>query len=74
MPNTLNELGIGIKAKVVGYSDRGPAYRRLLEMGVTPGTMVEVVRVAPLGDPLEVRLKGYNLALRRNVAALIEVE
>lgn len=52
---------------------RGTA-RRLLEMGLLPGTSVRVVRRAPLGDPIELRLRNYSLSIRREEAALIEVE
>ncbi len=48
--------------------------RRLFEMGVLPGTRVRVVRRAPLGDPIELRLRNYSLSIRREEAALIEVE
>ena len=51
-----------------------PLTRRLLEMGLLPGTRVQVVRVAPLGDPLELRLRNYCLSLRREDALRIEVE
>ena len=70
----LAEIGDGGTA-VVRRLDlpRGTA-RRLMEMGVLPGTPVRVVRRAPLGDPIELRLRNYSLSIRREEAALIEVE
>lgn len=52
----------------------GGVFLRLREMGVLPGTNVKLLRVAPLGDPLEIQIRGYNLSLRRAEAAAIEVE
>ena len=63
------ERGIVIK---VGGS--GPVKRRMLDMGLVRGAEVEVVRVAPLGDPIEFTVKGYNLALRKSEAQKIEIE
>ncbi len=52
----------------------GPVRQRLMEMGVTPNTLFEVVRVAPLGDPIEIKIRGYNLSLRKSEAQHVEVE
>lgn len=52
----------------------GRVTRRLMEMGVIPGVSVQMVKAAPFGDPLEIRVRGYNLALRRNEAETVEVE
>jgi len=52
----------------------GPLHQRLLEMGLFEGTDVEVVRFAPLGDPMEILVQGYHLSLRKSEAALVEVE
>lgn len=72
---TLNDLQIGQCGKVVGYSDEDEALlQRILEMGVNRGVTVEVVRVAPMGDPIEVSLRGYQLSVRRSEARLIEIE
>ncbi len=71
---TLASLAVGetaVVARVLG--DRAVA-RRLLEMGLVPGTAVTVRRVAPLGDPLELRVRGYALSIRRAEAAGIEIE
>ncbi len=51
----------------------GPLKRRIMDMGITPGVEVKVVKMAPLGDPVEIRIRGYELSLRREEAARIEV-
>ncbi len=72
---TLNELQIGQRGRVVGYRDDDESLlQRICEMGVNRGVTVEVVRVAPLGDPIEVSLRGYQLSVRRKEAKLIEVQ
>jgi ferrous iron transport protein A len=72
---TLKDLQVGERAKVAGYLEGGGAYRRkLLAMGLTPGAELAVVRVAPMGDPVEIRLRGYALTLRREEAAGLVVE
>lgn len=72
---SLGELKVGEGAKVLGFSQQGTAYRRkLLSMGLTVGTVVEVVRVAPMGDPVEIRLRGCHLSLRRDEVAAVYVE
>lgn len=72
--STLDRLKPGQKANIVRVGSVGPVRRRITEMGVVRGTVVEVVRIAPLGDPIEVKIKGYNLSLRKNEAAAITVE
>ncbi len=70
----LDEIADGSAAIVRRLAlPRGTA-RRLLEMGLLPGTRLRVVRRAPLGDPIELRLRNYSLSIRREEAALIEVE
>ena len=69
----LNCLPYGVGARVVGVSGEGSVSRRLMEMGVVPGARVSVVKAAPLGDPLEVRVRNYHLALRRSEAQTISV-
>lgn len=64
----------GQKGRVVRIGSRSPACRRMVEMGVTPGTIVEVERVAPLGDPIDVKIKGYHLSLRKEEAKDVRVE
>lgn len=71
---TLALLPIGAEAKVVRVRDRGAVSRRLMEMGLIPGVSVRVVRTAPFGCPMEIRVRGYNLALRRAEAEFIEIQ
>jgi DtxR family Mn-dependent transcriptional regulator len=70
----LRSLKPGTKAKVIKLSGGGAVRRRIMDMGVIPGTTVEVEKVAPLGDPIEVKVKGYHLSLRKDEAANIIVE
>lgn len=70
----LNELKPGTKARIVKVNGNGETRRRIVDMGMTPGTLVEVERIAPLGDPMEVKVKGYHLSLRRVEAATVAVE
>jgi ferrous iron transport protein A len=69
----LNCLPHGVGARVVGVKGSGAVSRRLMEMGVVPGAPVRVIKAAPLGDPLEIRVHTYHLALRRNEAQAITV-
>lgn len=70
---SLNTLPRGLTARVVAVGGAGAVARRLMEMGVVPGARVSVVKVAPLGDPIQVRVRGYDLALRRAEAQTISV-
>lgn len=70
---TLADLTIGSEATVKNITGTGAATRRLMEMGIVPGVSVKVVKAAPFGCPLEVRVRGYKLAMRRSEAATIEV-
>jgi Fe2+ transport system protein FeoA len=70
----LSELAAGDKAKIAGFSLPGESLSRLFEMGLTRGTAVEIVRFAPLGDPVEIKVRGYNLSLRKREAAGIQVD
>ena len=70
---TLNDLRPGEKAKVMRVAGRGTIHRRLMDMGLVPGEEIEVERVAPLGDPVEIKLKGYHLSIRRAEAEQIHV-
>lgn len=70
---TLGELKIGQKAKITAVGGSGALRRRLLDMGLTPRTEVMVRKMAPLGDPIEIRLRGYELTIRREEADQIEV-
>ena len=71
---TLNQLKPGERATIIKVKGEGPVRRRILDMGVVTGADIEVVRVAPLGDPVEFRVKGYNLSLRKSEAQNIQVE
>ncbi|MEZ4340564.1 MAG: ferrous iron transport protein A [Sandaracinaceae bacterium] len=66
---TLDELPVGAEGTIVEVRCDRPIARRLMEMGVLPGTRVAVVRVAPLGDPIQLRLRSYSLSIRRREAA-----
>jgi len=70
----LKDLKPGQKGKVLKINVRGETNRRIVEMGVTPGAVVEVERVAPMGDPIDIKVKGYHLSLRKDEAAGIEIE
>lgn len=70
----LSELKTGMKAKIVAIEGKSDIKRRLRDMGILSGEEVEVLKVAPLGDPVEVRVKGYSLSLRRGEAEAIKVE
>ncbi len=72
--NSLNSMPIGKKFKVTEISKNTSIKKRLLDMGVVPGVTVEIIGKAPLGDPIEVLLRGYKLTLRKDEAANIFVE
>ena len=71
---TLQEAKIGQTGKVVKLHGEGAVKRRIMDMGLTKGTQVYVRKVAPLGDPIEVTVRGYELSLRKADAEMIEVE
>lgn len=74
MNNDLSTFKVGDKGKVVGLSKANRVYRqKLLAMGLTPGTHFIVNRMAPLGDPIELMVRGYGLSLRKHEAAILEV-
>ena len=70
---TLREMKPGQSGKVISIGESGPLKRRIMDMGITPGVEVKVVKMAPLGDPVEIRIRGYELSLRREEAARIEL-
>ena len=75
MSTTLRDLAVGDWGRVAGYAEGGRAYRRkLLSMGLTPGTELEVIRLAPLGDPVEIRVRGTAVSLRKGEAQALHVE
>lgn len=70
----LSELAVGTSAVVRELPKSGPAFLRLREMGMLAGTRVSLIRTAPLGDPLEIRLRGYHLTLRKSEAEHVIVD
>ncbi len=72
--NTLRQARIGQTVKVVKLHGAGAVKRRIMDMGITRGVEVYVRKVAPLGDPIEVTVRGYELSLRKADAEMIEVE
>lgn len=71
---TLAELMSKEKGRIVRVSGKVRLRRKLLDMGILPGVVVEMVRVAPLGDPIDIKVKGFHLSLRKSEAAHISVE
>ncbi len=71
---TLRQVEIGGKVKVVKLHGEGAVKRRIMDMGITKGVEIYVRKVAPLGDPIEVTVRGYELSLRKADAEMIEVE
>ncbi len=72
--NTLKEVKTGQTVKVVKLHGEGAVKRRIMDMGITKGVEVNIRKVAPLGDPIEVNVRGYELSIRKADAAMIEVE
>lgn len=73
--DSLKDLAVGEHAAVVGFSEGGKHYRqKLLAMGLTPGTQISVVRVAPLGDPVEIKVRGFSLSLRKDEAEALKIQ
>ena len=70
---TLKEAGIGQTVKVVKLHGEGAVKRRIMDMGITKGVEIYIRKVAPLGDPVEVNVRGYELSLRKSDAEMIEV-
>ena len=71
---TLKEMKPGQSGRVASIGESGQLKRRIMDMGITPGVEVKVIKVAPLGDPVEINVRGYELSLRKEEAARIEVE
>lgn len=69
----LNELRSGEQGRIISVAGAGALRRRLMDMGLTPGTSVMIRKVAPLGDPVELHLRGYELTLRKEDAASVTV-
>ena len=70
---TLNDIKPGQTATIVRLRGEGAVKRRIMDMGLTKGTQVTVCKVAPLGDPIELTVRGYELSIRKDEAAAIEV-
>ncbi len=71
---TLKESKVGDTVRVVKLHGEGPVRRRIMDMGLTKGVDVQIRKVAPLGDPMEVTVRGYELSIRKADAEMIEVE
>ena len=71
---TLRQVGVGQTVTVKRLHGEGPVKRRIMDMGITKGVSISVRRVAPLGDPIELTVRGYELSIRKADAAAIEVE
>ena len=71
---TLKDAKVGETGKVVRLNGAGPLKRRIMDMGITKGVEVYIRKVAPLGDPLETTVRGYELSIRRADAEMIEIE
>jgi Fe2+ transport system protein FeoA len=70
---TLDELPLGQAARVLKITGTSVIRRRLMEMGITPAATIEAIRRAPMGDPLDVKVRGYHLSLRREEACSVEI-
>lgn len=70
----LDEINIGDECTVTKFNGSGEIRRRIMDMGITKGAQVSVRKVAPLGDPIELTVRGYRLSLRKSDAANIEVQ
>lgn len=71
---TLRQVKIGDQAVVVKLHGEGAVRRRIMDMGITKGAVVQIRKVAPLGDPIEVTVRGYELSIRKEDAQMIEIE
>lgn len=72
--NTLKTVPVGTTVKVVKLHGQGAVKRRIMDMGITKGVDVTIRRVAPLGDPIEITVRGYELSIRKADAEMIEIE
>ena len=72
--NTLREAKVGSTVKVVKLHGEGAIRRRIMDMGITKGVQIYVRKLAPLGDPLELTVRGYELSLRKADAEMVEIE
>ena len=71
---SLREAKVGQTVQVVKLHGEGPVKRRIMDMGITKGVQIHIRKVAPLGDPVELNIRGYELSVRKQDAQMIEVE
>ena len=74
VPKTLKDVPVGGSCTITKLTGTGAVKRRIMDMGLTKGTQVTVRKVAPLGDPIELTVRGYELSIRKDEAARVEVE
>lgn len=74
MQKLLSDLELGHNAKIIKVNGSGAVRRRMIDMGIVPGMEIRMVRYAPLGDPIEIKLKGCHLSLRKEEAETVLVE
>jgi ferrous iron transport protein A len=74
MLKPLSQLNPGENGVVSKVTGGGSIHRRIIDMGIVPGTLLKVEKYAPLGDPIEIKVKGFNLSLRKTEAEMIQVE
>jgi ferrous iron transport protein A len=75
MTTYLKTLAVGDFGRIIGFDNAGGVYRKkLLAMGLTPGTEFSVTRYAPMGDPVEIKIRGFSLTLRKNEASVLLIE
>ena len=74
MTKTLDQFIPGDRGRVLKVGGQGAIRRRLLDMGITPGTQILLIKTAPMGDPLEITLRGFNLSIRKEDAKYIEMD
>lgn len=70
----LNDIEVGKHVQVIDFTETGPLKRRLMDMGLTKGTLIQVRKYAPLGDPIEITVRGYELSLRKQEASIVLVK
>lgn len=71
---TLRDLKVGQSATIVKNHTDGALKQRFMDMGITKGTVVKIIKIAPLGDPIEIEIRGYNLSIRKDDASKIEIK
>ena len=71
---TLRDLKVGQRGRILRNATTGALKQRFMDMGITKGTVIQVFKIAPLGDPIEIEIRGYNLSIRKDDAGKIEIE